>query len=144
YIFTRCMIDIGTLRKPLRQWELDEVIEFLKGIITDYEKEVFLHNNLTGSRLMDFCCMHLLVYVLRISESSAAKVMSVLRPYLDEIEDTHNITRREYCFVLRRRHKKSTRDKKSRRRLGEDQSLENVPNKEIREKEGCNKENKVT
>uniref|UniRef100_A0A7I4YPA9 Skp1 domain-containing protein n=1 Tax=Haemonchus contortus TaxID=6289 RepID=A0A7I4YPA9_HAECO len=67
------MIDIGTLRKPLRQWELNEVIEFLKGIITDYEKEIFLHNNLTGSRLKDFCCMDFLVHILRISESSAVK-----------------------------------------------------------------------
>ncbi|XGW26027.1 hypothetical protein V3C99_006994, partial [Haemonchus contortus] len=143
YILTRCMIDIGTLRKPLRQWESNEVIEFLKGIITDYEKEIFLHNNLTGSRLMDFCCMDFLVHILRISESSAVKVMSVLRPYLDEVEDTQNITRREYRFVLRRRHKKSkTQNRKSRRRLAGDQSRENMPDKEIRERKDTTKQTK--
>ncbi|KAK6047122.1 hypothetical protein COOONC_15373 [Cooperia oncophora] len=101
-------VDIRTLRKPLRQWELDEVTAFLQGIITDDERELFVHNNLTGSRLKDFCCMDFLVHVLRISESSAAKVTSVLRPYLDEMEDTHCITRREYRFLPRRRHKNST------------------------------------
>ncbi|KAK6012369.1 hypothetical protein OSTOST_22485, partial [Ostertagia ostertagi] len=132
--FTRCMVDIGTLRKPLRQWELEEVTAFLEGIITDYEKEVFVHNNLNGSRLKDFCCMDFLVHILRISESSAAKVMSVLRPYLDEMEDTHSITRHEYRYLPRKRHRNSRRkNKKSRGKSAEDQSQDIVSGIESRE-----------
>ncbi|WKY07968.1 hypothetical protein Q1695_007454 [Nippostrongylus brasiliensis] len=99
------MVDLRTLQKPLRSWETEEVTAFLKGLITVDEEEIFLHNKVSGSRLKDFCCSDFLVHVLHLNEASATKVMNVLQPYLDEMEDPLCIPKEEYCFIPRKRFK---------------------------------------
>uniref|UniRef100_A0A0K0DFX9 MazG domain-containing protein n=1 Tax=Angiostrongylus cantonensis TaxID=6313 RepID=A0A0K0DFX9_ANGCA len=92
-------VDIHTIKKPFRQWNTEEVITFLKDLITDVEAEQLMHNKMTGSRMKDFCCFDFLVHVVRLSECSAIKVLDVLQPYLNEMERVE-IPRAEYQYSL--------------------------------------------
>ncbi|KJH41353.1 hypothetical protein DICVIV_12674 [Dictyocaulus viviparus] len=58
---------------------------------------------MSGSRMKDFCCYDFLVYIVRLSECSAVKVLNVLRPYLDEMENVNTtiIPHSEYQFSSR-------------------------------------------
>ncbi|EYB95811.1 hypothetical protein Y032_0155g3032 [Ancylostoma ceylanicum] len=102
------MVEIGVLKKPLRQWTAQEVAAALNGVITRDEEERILHNDMRGNVVKDFCCVDFLIYVLHLSRDTAIKIMEILQPFLDESEDVdEEVVLLDYCFHSKQRSSKN-------------------------------------